>query len=149
MLRYGSKFLIPCLHKIVMTISNVYPECWSVGYITPIHKGDNTESPDNYRGITITSQVGKVFNDILNDKLEEFLTENEIISKEQIVFTRKCRTSDHIFILKTLIDTYTKEPSGKLFACFVDFRKAFDTVLHSALFIKLSNIGITHRYMYC
>jgi hypothetical protein len=33
----------------------------------------------NYRGITITSSVGKVFNSILNERLDSFLKQNNII----------------------------------------------------------------------
>ena len=31
---------------------------------------------------------------------------------------------------------------SKLFCCFVDFRKAFDTVVHPALFLKLTDLGV-------
>jgi hypothetical protein len=56
---------------------------------------------------------------------------------EQIGFCKGKRTSDHIFTLKTLIDKYTQQGSKRLYACFVDFRKAFDTVRHEELFYKL------------
>jgi hypothetical protein len=55
------------------------------------------------RGITITSSVGKVFNSILNERLDSFLKQNNIIDDCQIGFTRKARTSDHMFILKCII----------------------------------------------
>ena len=40
-----------------------------------------------------------------------------------------------MFVLQTLINKYGRK--GALFACFVDFRRAFDTVLHNALLFKL------------
>lgn len=43
-----------------------YPESWSVGYFTPIHKGNNDASnPNNYRGITTTNTLGKRFNSLI------------------------------------------------------------------------------------
>ena len=47
-----------------------------------------------------------------------------------------------MFALRTLIEKYTKQNKSKLFTCFIDFRKAFDSVLHQALFLKLQIIGI-------
>ena len=45
---------------------------------------------------------------------------------------------DHIFSLKTLIDKYVTHTSkGKLFSCFVGFKKAFDSIWHQGLLYKL------------
>ena len=41
------------------------------------------------------------------------------------------RTTDHLFILKCISDTYCNSKDGRVFACFVDFQKAFDTVIHT------------------
>jgi hypothetical protein len=46
--------------------------------------------------------------------------------------TKGARTSDHIFSLKTLIDEYFRK-NKYVFVCFVDLRKAFDTVNRHAL----------------
>ena len=53
---------------------------------------------------------------------------NDWISKNQICFKDKCRTSDHIFTVKSIIDHYKSKQ--KVFAAFIDLRKAFDTVWH-------------------
>ena len=54
---------------------------------------------------------------------------NKSLRSTQIGFLRGYRTTDHIFSLGTLIDKYAKnENRGKLFCCFVDFQKAFDSV---------------------
>jgi hypothetical protein len=41
-----------------------------------------------------------------------------------------------------LIDKYINKKGGKLFACFVDFRRAFDTVIHEGIKYKLLKSGI-------
>ena len=62
-----------------------------------------------------------------------------MINDCQVDFTRKARTSYHI---KTIIDKYCNSMDGRVFACFVDFQKAFDTVIHTGIKIKLLRIGV-------
>jgi hypothetical protein len=84
-------------------------------------------SLDVIRGIAINSCIGKLFNSILNKRLDKYLETHNIINPCQIGFTSKSRTSDHMFVLKSFIDKYNSgKGGGKLFACFVDFKKAFD-----------------------
>jgi hypothetical protein len=66
----------------------------------------------------------------LSNRLDTFLVEHNIIHENQIGFSEKSRTSDHIFVLKCIIEKYLKTDTKKLFVCFVDFHKAFDTVIH-------------------
>ena len=56
------------------------------------------------------------------------------------------KTSDHIFVLKTLIDKYTQKDARQLFTCFINLRKAFDTVWHDGLLYKLRKIGISDLF---
>jgi hypothetical protein len=59
--------------------------------------GGTVDNSEKYaRGITICNSIGKVFNSILNNRLDKFLVENNIIHENQIGFSEKSRTSDHI-----------------------------------------------------
>ena len=89
------------------------------------------------------SCLGKLFNSVLNNRVDEYLSENNIISETQIGFKKKARTSDHMFVLRTLIEKYTKQSNSRLVTCFIDFKKAFDSVLHQGVFLKMQNAGIT------
>ena len=51
-----------------------------------------------------------------------------------------------MFILKNLIDRHTHKGASHLYTCFVDFRRAFDTVWHDGLFYKLRCIGVSDKY---
>ena len=64
------------------------------------------------------------------------------LHKSQIGFVSKNRTSDHLLTLRTLIDKYVHCHGEKVYACFVDFRKAFDSVWHDGLLYKLLQIGV-------
>ena len=94
----------------------------------------------------MTSAVGKMFNSILNTRLDDFLCKNNIINNCQIGFTNNARTSYHMFIIKCIIDKYCKTKDGKVYACFVDFQKAFDTVMHTGIKIKLLSIEVGSKF---
>ena len=51
-----------------------------------------------------------------------------------------------MFILKTLIDKYCSKKGGTLFACFVDFRKSFDSVIQAGIKFKLLQTGTGTRF---
>ena len=53
------------------------------------------------------------------------------------------RTSDHIFLLQTIVEKVVKKsPNQKLFAAFIDFKKAYDTVNRETLLNRIQNLGI-------
>ena len=81
---------------------------------------------------------------------------NNLYSNFQAGFRPGYRTTDHIFTIKTLINKYLKQSKKKIYACFVDFSKAFDTVWRHGMFKKLLQLGIggnfykviKHMYMH-
>ena len=64
MIESSQNILGPCLLKLfnACLLSGTYPECWTDGYILPLYKGGELDNPSNYRGITITGAIGKLFN---------------------------------------------------------------------------------------
>ena len=107
--------------------NGTYPSMWRENMIKPIYKGGGTSDPNNYRGIAISSCFSKMLSKVLFNRLDKYLEDNSIIGSKQIGFRKHCRTSDHIFTLKTLTDKAFKA-SSHLFGCFVDLSKAFDTI---------------------
>ena len=49
--------------------SGIFPQLWPVGYISPVFKAGDIGDPNNYRGITVCSCLGKFFTLIINDHL--------------------------------------------------------------------------------
>ena len=121
---------------------------WRQALIVPIFKkkGDH-DDPNCYRGIALISCLAKLFNNILNERLTNFLKKNKVISEFQICFSKKARTADHMFVLRHLIDSHVKQNRKQIFAAFIDFEKAFDTVWRDALLYKLLKAGI-HGMMF-
>ena len=121
---------------------------WCLDFISPIHKEGSQDDPDNYRGLIIMNTLLKLFCSILNKRLTKYCEDNNILSKEQIGFCKNTRTSDHIFTLKTLVNKYVTDQKGKkLYTCFIDFKKAFDSIWHEGLFRKLENKGINGNFL--
>ena len=85
---------------------------WTEGFIIPVHKQGNSSDPNNYCGITLNSCLVKLFCHVLNERISKYLEEKSFIGREQAGFRKNHRTSDQIFILKTIIDKYIHK-SGK------------------------------------
>ena len=124
-----------------------FPLQWAIGLIVPIHKSGELDDPNNYRGITLNSCLSKLFTVLLNNRLTELCDSMGLINYNQIGFRQGFRTSDHVFTLKTIIDqSFSKKE--KLYTCFVDFKKAYDTVWRKGLFWKLLNSGFSSKLVY-
>ena len=67
----------------------------------------------------------------------------------QLGFRSGAQCNDHILTLSTIIEKYVRSKKKRLFACFVDYRKAFDTVCRDALLFKLGQIGIAGNFFNC
>jgi hypothetical protein len=147
MLCYSQHIMVPVLTKLFNIIlrSGQYPSQWCKGYVVPIFKNGDPLLPTNYRGVTILNSMAKLFNSVLNNRLNTFIDQHQLVDEKQIGFRKGSRTSDHLFVLKTLIDKYT-EKDGKLYTCFVDFRKAFDSVNHIYLLYKLKQAGVSNMF---
>lgn len=137
------------LQRAVLKLFNIilkwgyFPDTWNKGLITPIHKNGDKLDPNNFRGICVSSNLGKLFNSILNNRLLNFLNEHNVLSKGQIGFLPNHRTTDHIYTLHTLInENVNQTKNGKIFACFIDFKKAFDSIWHEGLYYRLLQSGV-------
>ena len=75
MLKYGKSLLLPCILKIFNSVLQlgIYPTEWKMVYLNPIYKSGVRSDPSNYRGITIMSCLGKLFNSVLNTRLNEYM----------------------------------------------------------------------------
>ena len=145
MLKHSSPELKQALLQLFNLVlqSGCFPEIWSRGLISPIHKSGDKMDPNNYRGICVSSNLGKVFCSIINARILAFLMEHNALSKGQIGFLPNHRTTDHVYTLHTLINHHVHQKNkSKIFACFIDFKKAFDSIWQEGLYYKLLQIGI-------
>ena len=107
------------------------------------NKGDINDI-NNYRGIILLNCLGKLFTSVLNSRLYNYLTSENILGNEQADFRPKHSTLDHIFALQILSNYYINERK-QLFCAFVDYSKAFDFVDRTYLWQKLLNSNLNGK----
>ena len=124
------------------------PVQWNSGIINTIFKqgSDDDRQPLNYRGITVISVPCKIYCNILNHRLSSWLENNNILCDEQNGFRRGRSCEEHIHLLYTVLND-RKISKKSSYVCFVDTRKAFDTVEHNLLWYKLQRIGVRGKFL--
>ena len=135
------KFINLCLRQ------SLIPRSWCLELITPIFKDGNLDEPNNYRGICISSVLLKIVCSLLQNRIQGHCNKFNLINENQIGFKGNHRTADHILTLKAIVKKYVTIGKKKLFACFVDLKKAFDSIWHEGLFHKVFNYGITNNIL--
>ena len=139
--------IIDLLFKIVSYAfaNGKVPSEWSKGIIKPLPKVDDPRNSLNYRPITIISIPGKIYANILNKRLLLGLEGNGLIADEQNGFRKSRSCQDHVYALYSLIHN-RKLRKKETYTCFVNCRKAFDTVNRDCLWFKLMSLGIHGKY---
>ena len=77
----------------------------------------------------------------------EHVNSSNILHNSQIGFLPNNGTADHVLTLRTLIDKYVHCHQEKVYACFLDFRRAFESVWHDGLLYKLVEINMEEIFM--
>lgn len=80
MIKASLNDLMPVYYKLFNAVlsSGTMPQTWCDGLITPIYKSGGRSDPSNYRGICVSSCLGKLFCSILNQRLLEYVASNNI-----------------------------------------------------------------------
>ena len=141
---HGNTVLILYLQSLFNVIfkTGYFTETWSEWYIVPLHKKGSINNPENYRGITLLSVLGKLFTRILTSWAESL----NVYIEAQAGFRSGMSISDNIFVLTWYNYTYDKSRK-KLYCSFIDFSKAFDYVERNSLWSKLIKLGIRGKMM--
>jgi hypothetical protein len=81
-----------------------YCESLSIGVIHTLYKGGDCSQFDNYRGITVGPVLAKVFAMILESYISQWAKTNDLRAKGHASFRKDFRTTDNLFILRTLTE---------------------------------------------
>ena len=117
------------------------PPAWALCAITPIHKSGPVTDPGNYRGIAVGTVLAKMYATLLNSRLTKWAEANDLRAAGQAGFRQDHRCSDHLLVLRTVIEQQ-RIVKAPLYTCFVDFKKAYDTVPRDMLWTKLQRLGV-------
>ena len=117
------------------------PDVLKLAYITPIHKGGSRQKPEQYRPVSLTSHLMKVFERVIKKKIIKHLIEKQKLNDGQHGFVPGRSTQTQL--LCHYNDIYEALTEGKrLDTVFLDFAKAFDKVDHTILLEKVKKHGI-------
>ena len=118
----------------------VTPDEWkNTGIIIKIPKKGDLRDCGNWRGITLSPVVMKVFSRIILNRIEPVI--DRMLRIEQAGFRRSRGCNDQIFILRH-ITQQCNELKSPLVLCFIDFEKAFDSISRGMLKKILRYYGI-------
>jgi hypothetical protein len=148
LLDVGDMLHVPLQIVFNKLLQQGYSASLSTGVIHALHKGDDALQFENYRGITVGPVLAKVFAMILEAQLSSWAKERGLRARGQASFRKDFRTTDNLYILRTLIEQSTHKRK-KVYYCFVDFRKAFDTMPRDLLWQVLVEMGIVGHFMQC
>ena len=132
MLSLGGEESICWLKSIFDSIweTELVPDDWQSQLLVPLHKKGSRTICNNYRGIALLSIPGKVFAKAILNRLkpraEQFLCES------QCGFRRGRGCADQLFSLRTLMER-SREYHRPLYLCFIDLKKAYDSVNRDSL----------------
>lgn len=112
---------------------------WVESQILPLFKKGDKSDVKNYRPISILNTSGSVLTDLITRRLKAY-TENRL-SESQYGFRKNRSTQDLIFCVRQLQE-HCVEWNKPLFAIFIDFKTAFDSIDRPDLFRVLHYLGI-------
>lgn len=121
---------------------NTYPKSWKEAIIIPIPKPNkNRLVPSSLRPISLTCCMGKLFERMINNRLQNYLENKNLLVSYQAGYRKKRSTVDHL----TLLEHHIQEAFRKrehLIAVFFDIKGAFDMTWRYAILNKLSHFGL-------
>ncbi len=132
--------IIPTLAAMFDKIIEVgkIPHQWYTGEIIQLYKKRVKENIENYRPISLVSNISKIFIACLKNRMYNQLDQNQ--SNEQAGFRRGFSIIDNLFVTNQIIEK-ANEYSLPVKIIFIDFQKAFDTIYHNYLWQALKNLG--------
>jgi len=119
---------------------------WLRSYITPLFKKGPRTDPGNYRPIALTATMCKIMESIIKDQLLSFLLDKGIINKNQHGFISKHSTCTNLLQCAHdwLVALNSKHTTDIVY---IDFSRAFDSIVHNKLLYKLESYGKPAKYL--
>ena len=118
-----------------------FPTCWRQANVTPIPKGSPSSSVANYRPISITSVLSKVFERLMSVRLGRFMERSGVLPTTQFAYLKGLGTCDALLCLShTLQSALESGQEARIMQ--IDFSAAFDCVNHQRILYKLCSVDI-------
>ena len=138
-----SELSIPFTYLFKLSIKEgSVPQDWRDAEVTPIYKKGTKTDPGNYRPVSLTSIVCKILESFIRDTIQIHMEQNKLYSTCQHGFRRKKSCTSQL--LEVMEDfTHFMDERENFDVIYLDFKKAFDSVPHERLLLKLEGYGIS------
>ena len=145
----GSRLLKHCavplyqvvVHLFSLSLSQHYlPKDWRIHQIKPIFKSGDKTLVKNYRPIALLSSVSKVLERIVYNNIIGFV--NNFVSDCQFGFLQNQSTLQQLIVFFHHLQEHLNNMS-QVDVVYLDFKKAFDSIVHNVLLYKHWRFGIT------
>ena len=136
--------LAPVLADLFTACARVecLPDFWACSAITPIPKSDaDTTQPDGHHGIAVGTLPAKLYAAVLDRHIADWAESAGVRAEGQFGFRRRRGCAHAALVLRATIE-HLRARGLRLYACFVDFQKAYDTVPRHLLWARLEQAGL-------
>ena len=118
-----------------------FPLEWRIADVTPIPKGPLSALVCNYRPISITPVLSKVFERLIALRFGRFLERSGVLPSHQYSYGKRLGTCDALLDI-VCAGQLELDKGGELALVQIDFSATFDRVNHGGLVFKLREAGV-------
>ena len=115
------------------------PEIWKTATVVALHKKGSVHNPNEYRPVSLTCIMCKVYEKLIREYILDGI--EAVLSSKQHGFMRGRSCLSNLLETMDAVNDLLAE-GGCADILYFDFSKAFDSVPHHRLLVKLKNFGI-------
>lgn len=144
---YVLRLICPFISPLLKSLFNeciyrgIWPDCLKCAEIVPVYKTGDSTCVNNYRPISLISNVAKIFEKLIFVRFYNFFTKFKILNSKQFGYCKNKGANDAQYDITNIIYD-SIDNNLAVIATYIDLSKAFDTVDHKILLQKLFVYGI-------
>ena len=148
LLKEGAKSIcVPLSHLFQRSFEvGILPFDWISANVVPVFKRGDRHKSANYRPISLTSLVVKAMEKVIHSHIISALEARNLLNTFQFGF-RSCRSTIDLLLRTSHDMAVALENRSSLHCLLLDFSKAFDSVPHERLLLKLDSFGIRGKLL--